>query len=221
MARHKSRGSSLPAPGEDVQLRIEGDADHRTLESRVIQSDDRRGAMVVRSPAWEGESVTAAIGTRMAMLWSTPGGEHIMVAGLVAIAEDRIPVWVVRAESPPQMAQRRNYVRVDTLSRITIIAAGLEVHATSLDLSEGGMRISVKLSDRLSEGQVVSLGVDMGGSTMPVLAQVMRTWERTNPPRVDVGLKFIELSPQETDQIRERVFVLLREHRRGHGNMDE
>ena len=224
MARQKSDHSTkaaLPDPGVDIQLRIEGDPDHRTLQSRVVQSDNRRGALVVWSPAWEGQSMTAAVGTRMAMLWSTGAGEHIMVAGLVAIAEDRIPVWVVRAESPPQMAQRRNYVRVDMLSRITLNVAGADIQATSLDLSEGGMRVSVKPNNRISEGQSVSVTLDMGDkNTMAVRAEVMRTWDRTGPPRIDAGLQFKDLSKQETDAIRERVFVLLRQQRRREGNTE-
>jgi c-di-GMP-binding flagellar brake protein YcgR len=214
VARVKSVEATLPEPGSDIQLRLEGDPQHRTLSSKVAQADDRRGAMVVRSPAWEGHSVTVPPGTRMAMLWSTPGGEHIMVAQLVAVAGETIPLWVVRAEGPPQKAQRRNFVRVEMLTRIPLIVNGVEVQATSLDLSEGGLRVSVKLSDRVTQGQPIYVILQIGETELQLEADVMRTWERTNPPRLDVGLKFTNLTPQQRDLIREHVFSLLRKQRR-------
>ncbi len=212
----RKAGSALPEPGTDVRLRLEGDPAHRTLEARVLQSDTRRHALVIRSPSWQGNTVAAPIGTRVAIAWWVREGEHVAVARIVSVAGETIPKWVLRAEGPAHVAQNRDFVRVDMVGRITLDAIGMVADATMLDLSEGGMRCTVKPHQRLNKGQTVETTLSLGNEQVPVKAEIMRATDRHDPPRIELGLRFVDMSERSNDAIRRYVFEVLREQRRHH-----
>jgi c-di-GMP-binding flagellar brake protein YcgR len=212
----RKTGNVLPEANEVVRLRLEADPERRTLETRVVQADRRRGGLVVRAPMWQHDTVQAAPGRRVAVAWWERNGEHVLVARIARVFDDRtIPLWALKAEGPAQVVQRRQFVRVPAIGHITLDVAGRLVEGAMIDLSENGMRVSVKRQHRLEVGQSFTTKVPLGEfGELPVRGQVRRTTDRASPPRVELGVEFVNLPDHDRDLIRKHLFALMREQRR-------
>lgn len=205
---------ALPSAGDYVLLRVEHDPDRLSLEARVEQVDLRRRVLVVRSPSYDGETVSVTPGRRVAITWQDRMGDFLLVLVVVALHEGAVPRWVLRATGPAQYAQRRSFVRVEMVGHTELHVGTQVVRAALLDMSEGGFRCAVGLHERLQQGQIVTGQLDLGKQRhLAFMAEVMRTVDRHNPSRVEAGLRFIDMTEQDTEDIRHYLFEVMREQR--------
>lgn len=216
MALHLRKAEkALPDVGSDIRMRLDGDPDKRTLETRVEQVDAKRRVLVIRSPSYNGETVHVTPGRKVAITWMDRLGDFLLVLVVVAVQEGRVPRWVLRAVGPAQYAQRRSFVRVEMVGRLELNIGTQVVRAALLDMSEGGFRCAVGVHERLETGQMVTGRLKVGkGREIPFLAEVMRTVDRHSPSRVEAGLRFVDMAEQDTEEIRHYLFEVMREQRR-------
>jgi hypothetical protein len=96
------------------------------------------------------------------------------------------------------LRERRRYFRYPTCSQVTIFRPNMpEVHCRSVDISEGGMRVSTIVSLNTEEDVQVQFTIPDHQETF--LAKSKICWLTTG----DVGVRFVSLSQERKSELQE------------------
>ena len=82
-----------------------------------------------------------AVGERMDVVWRGPDDLLSLPAELVAVESGADPVWHLRPLGPAIRGQRRASVRAPMLTPVLFEGSAGPVPGTTLDVSEGGLRV--------------------------------------------------------------------------------
>jgi hypothetical protein len=123
--------------------------------------------------------------------WGTPRGWYSLPCSFEGMAVGKLDTWLMRAAGPVNILQRRGYVRVEIALSVVIVddtppefAEGEEIPeilpdppeigALTLDIGEGGARISVPASFGLTVSQRVRLRLASEELELDAAGQVVR-----------------------------------------------
>lgn len=81
---------------------------------------------------------------RLFVTWTVATGRREFPARLLRSETSPVPMWYVAPTGPTVAIQRRRFARVQTSGAFEIVLAGEPLPATLLDLSEGGLRCTVR-----------------------------------------------------------------------------
>ncbi|GAA0897789.1 hypothetical protein GCM10009557_72780 [Virgisporangium ochraceum] len=138
------------------------------------------------------ESATAQVGS----VTSEQNSSVDLLATSVTAAIGRIETMVDLTEQ----LERRGLPRAAMTGPIRLTFGGRDYTGQLVDLSESGLRCSVPADAPMREGDAIDAHVPLGGDrTVTVRAEVMHY--RADGLSVDVGLRFVDLSPALLDEI--------------------
>jgi hypothetical protein len=147
--------------------------------------------------------------------WGTPRGWYALPCAFDGMASGRLDTWLMRAAGPVKVLQRRGYVRVGISLPVTLVqeppedgdvpppvapAARTpeEIAALTLDIGEGGARVSVSNRVGLAPEQRVRLRLVSDDLELTAAGSVVRVQEGTTS-RDEVALCFDQPVPGATD----------------------
>lgn len=111
--------------------------------------------------------------------------------------------------------QRRDYVRAPLVAPVLVEMQGTTHDAGALDLSEGGLRCALETAGvghstgGLSEGDLVEVTVRLPDGAVTAHAEVVRL-APDGMHRLELALRFHQLTEAQADAIRGQVFAELR-----------
>jgi hypothetical protein len=160
-----------------------------------------------------------AVGERMDVVWRGRGDLLSLPTELVAVESGADPVWHLRPLGPAIRGQRRASVRAPLLTPVLFEGSAGAVPGTTLDVSEGGLRVLLDARARDEPaakppdgapvpGSVVSLVLTLEGGDLPCRAEVLRRTRRDD--RWELNLRFVGMHENTQDFIRRHVFERLR-----------
>lgn len=160
-----------------------------------------------------------AVGERMDVVWRGPADLLSLPAELVAVESGADPVWHLRPVGPAIRGQRRASVRAPLLTPVLFEGSAGPVPGTTLDVSEGGLRVllDARAGDDLTAGppdgapvpgSVVPLVLTLGDVDLPCRTEVLRRTRRED--RWELTLRFVGMHENTQDFIRRHVFERLR-----------
>lgn len=174
------------------------------LPSRVDGSGD--GELLLAAPGYVGDLDPVGPGTPITVRWAGPRGLNVLPGEIVAVERVGARRWRVRPAGPPEVDQRRRYVRAPVTAQIALVPGvegpGLLVECELLDLSEGGVRARVGThrgrSPRPGAPVRVHLALDEGPAVLP--ATVLRVepvpaGRDGSPPAHDFVVEFDQPVP--------------------------
>lgn len=131
------------------------------------------------------------------------------------VSEDGdVPTWTVRAVAPPEVVQRRRYVRAAWDQDINCVIPVLGVQSGRiLDISEGGVRCALPETAREPGNPYFQVEFEMGGTPLKLDVEVA-WWGAPRDGSVTVGLSFIVEDQSLSDRLRAHTFALQLEERR-------
>ena len=150
-----------------------------------------------------GPPPTVELGTPLALLWTSPAGQHVLPSRLVDRPRTRVPLWRLEPEGDVVVVQRREFVRVpDTLE--VELHRGDDLWLGRLaDLSEGGARCAVPTARDLHEGDELELHLRVDDEELHVPAVVLAVTVG-EAGRASARLRF-DAPRREADLLRRRV----------------
>lgn len=169
-----------------------------TMEVRVLRTspDDALMAMVTnqRRVSMPDE------GAEMSVRWGDGRGLHERP---VTLSARRSGLLHVSPAGPVSSTQRRQFFRAPVVIDLTIAAGDQRLEAVSTDLSEGGMRVTVKGVVHLPDEVTAAISLD--GDRYELPSTVIRTVPLGG--RAEVGLEFNDLPTPAANLIRRQVFT--------------
>lgn len=165
-----------------------------------------------------------ADGERIDVIWKASGVSRCLPAVLAGIDLGEPPHWRLRPAGVVQRGQRREAVRAPIRVPIALGTGASDARATSLDLSEGGLRCVLDRQPRpapgahvapqsaFRAGDVVPVSVMLPDLTITCLSEITRLHPRDDA-RTEMSLRFIGLAENLEDELRRRVFARLRDLR--------
>jgi hypothetical protein len=182
----------------------------------VEQADTDR--LVVSGPV-DGQlrPIAAPIGERVDLVWRGPSGLRCLPAELLEVEPGERPRWRLTPAGVVQRGQRRDAVRAPMTAPVTVGSEPEAVRGTAVDVSEGGVRCVLErqpgpgtmVDMAPTVGDVIRVAVELPELTIRCLAEVTRRFPRDDD-RIELSLRFIGLSEQQQDGIRQQVFARLR-----------
>ncbi|WP_374455318.1 flagellar brake protein [Nocardioides sp.] len=159
----------------------------------------------------EGTRVPMPVGERFEMVWRGRDEVRSVPVEIMAIVRGENPLWQVRAVGPATTGQRRRAVRARMGRTVQVSVEDVELAGTTLDVSEGGMRVvlghDVVAPPRA--GTVVDVQLELSRGEVACAAEVIRHFHREDG-RPDLSFRFIDLPSRTEDLIRGEVFEELR-----------
>jgi hypothetical protein len=145
------------------------------------------------------------LGTPISFRWNAPRGRYTVQARLRSTARPQgqaLHLWNLKAEGPPTLEQRRQYVRAGGGEGVVLEprATG-ELTGMVTDISEGGVRCRFRYG-RLLPGEPVEVRVTLGGESLAVDGWVLRTTDEDGS--LDVIVVY-ELGERDADMVRKYV----------------
>lgn len=202
-------------PGVREILDIQADGLDQSLTSTVLSVEGD----TLRTTVGETESrrrVRLEPGTGLQLSWREGRTLLGMAAELVAVHLAGDASWEVRAAGPVTRGQRREAVRADLRLPVTVRAGGEEQPGTTLDVSEGGLRLLLDAAPGAADGTAPSahgdrmqVTLDLDGQPLTGEARLVRRHLRTDE-RWEVSVAFTAATEHQQDSIRRRVFAELR-----------
>ena len=216
-------GEDYPAVGTVLDLlpASRGDA----FMSWLDDVDD--GDLVVSIPYdLARRPVALAVGATIDVVWKAAGALRCLPVVLAGIDLGEPPHWRLRSAGVVKRGQRREAVRAPLRVPVTLGTGASAARATSLDLSEGGLRClldreprpvpgaiaQVSAQSAFRAGEVVPVSAMLPDLTVTCLSEISRLHARDDA-RTELSLRFIGLSEQVQDDLRRRVFARLRDLR--------
>jgi hypothetical protein len=185
----------LPDKGTDVRFVTAGG---ETFETHV-QDVVRDVAVLVAVP--QGHQ-PADPRPPVTLSWFRPDAEYRVPALLCGIDENG---WLeLRPTGELERIQRRRHVRAGLVMEVTLTGGdGRSVAATTLDVSESGMRCRLRASAALPADDLLAVALSFGGESFVVAARVL--WARPGEDGTQVAaLHFTEHA--QADTVRKWVF---------------
>jgi hypothetical protein len=194
-----------------------GEADV-TLVARgitVTASVDESGAsMMVLKPMLGTlpRDATVKKGDVVEVYWVRGDEERMLSAAVSDVETVGGPRWYLSVSGPSERSQRRRTVRARVKLPVRIPWAGGEMVGQTMDLSEAGTLVLVDGWGVPPEpGNPVTIGIDLGGSTVDVRGEIVRQQFRS--VQWLLAVRFTDLPERVQDRLRQRVFQSLREER--------
>ena len=120
--------------------------------------------------------------------------------------------WVLAPTGPAQRSQRRKAVRAVVALPVVMPWAGASMTGTTVDLSEGGLKVLVDGWGLPPEGGTpTTLSLTIQDAVIYLPGEVV--WHAARGPQWLIAVKFHELPERTTDRLRHHVFRVLREER--------
>lgn len=206
--------------GERVEVSISTDAENNSYSSRIEDYDTDE--LIMAMPMREGYPIIPMTGSVVHVTLLTNMCMYRFAAVYIGKKADPIPVWVVSMPREVEKYQRRQFVRVEVMLPVKIRieettedgekVLSAPVPCYSRDISGGGMRIVSK--QKIRRGAV--LQVETG--RLPFLGflntrcEVVRCAKPASAADVYwIGVKFLEISPQEQSRLVRFIFDRQRE----------
>lgn len=195
--------SDWPEVNAHVGVHVREDAP--PLATRVEDLDG--GRLVVAAPLSRLGVATAAVrGVTVELSWTTLHGTATRSAVIDEVRSGNLPLWVLRGAGGVRWAQRRSYVRVPVAAPLILTVDGRRVHATVVDLSEGGMRCTVRGRASMAIGDLVDTSLRVEEGEVPVMARAVRVIP-AGSDLLEIGLQFVDITVANADRIRRTVFA--------------
>lgn len=202
----------------DVNDLVDVTLDSQTEPLAAVISAVGEDTVSLRDPIDRtGRIVMPEIGEGGLLVWG--GGSNLRQAPIAVQETIRHPgpMWLLRITAPAGRCQRRAFVRADVTLPVVVRHPGGDLEVTAVDLSEGGMRCTVRVEPNVTVGDAVTAQFSPG-RPMTVSATVLRLRRGDEDRPTDIGLSFDSLTIAEADDIRRYVFGrLLEQRRRGAG----
>jgi c-di-GMP-binding flagellar brake protein YcgR len=186
--------------------------------------DDRGTALVSFVEATSDEEIVLAVGrTRDGVRVSLPVGERFEIVWrgrdelrslpveIAAIDRGEPPRWRVRPVGPATTGQRRRAVRARMGRAARVDVEDVQMPGTTLDVSEGGMRVVLghDVVAPPKPGVVVDVQLQLSRGEVACAAEVIQHFHREDG-RPALSFRFIDLPSRTEDLIRAEVFEELR-----------
>ena len=188
----------------EIQLPESVGGDEVRVPTRIEDADD--GGLVVAAPSFRGDLHVVAPGLPVRLTWAGPRGQARQDFLLAEVVRRRVPAWELAPCSEVVVEQRRRYARVpargaarlhpvpgdplqheDAAEEVEPSVGGLLV-----DLSEGGMAVSVPVGTWLQLGRLARATFELDGAPVDQAGQVVRSLPSLDPERVEVVVAFGE-----------------------------
>jgi c-di-GMP-binding flagellar brake protein YcgR len=199
----------LPAVNSLVKIQFDG----REYPSRV--EDDTGGELILAAP--QGGTVeTPRENETVTLIWSAgERGRYTAAINLIAVQRAQLSLWTVKLVGPPQIEQRRQFVRARGTERVRleppVPGDGTPrqppirgpVDGRMVDIGEGGMRIAV-VEGELAAGQLARVTMRLGQQQLRLEAVVYETYAE-DAERTMAVMRFQKPTEKEAQQIRQYV----------------
>jgi hypothetical protein len=204
--------SSGGHPGYATATRVRFMRSETALVCLVAASGAKR--VVLTAPVTS--AVEPDVGARAEVSWGADEGLRMLPVELLGVQRARVPLWHFRTLGPVEQVQRRSSVRLALTAPVQVRHSGQIFVGASLDLSEGGLRCIVTGDSDPTAGDTgdLALFLDDDHNPLRIGAMIVRV-RRHDPRQVTLVLQFRDLSDQDQDQIRTRVFLEQRNRRAG------
>ena len=183
-----------------------------TVTAQVEVSDEH---VIAVRPGGEGTAWKATVkpGDPVEVYWIAGYEERTLPARISAVDEDGDDVlWNLTATGPAERSQRRRSVRARVELPVSLPWAGGLLSGSSVDLSEAGMRA---LLDGWGlppdNGTLTELTLTLEDRAMHLRGEILR--QSVSGSRWLLSLRFLDLSENDEDALRRRVFQALRDER--------
>lgn len=150
--------------------------------------------------------VMPAPGSPATLRWAHPRGVNELAVEVLETALRPTPRWRVRPVEDVNHVQRRGHVRAPVLIGVTFHAPDGTTEATTVDLSEGGLRCLLRRRLALTAGEELDVALHLDPSPLRARLQVLRT-HPAHDPFLEVTGRFVGLARGDADRIRKRVFA--------------
>ncbi len=185
--------STWPPTGTPVELRTGA----TTIPSRVVGTDGP--ALMIARPRRQ----TMTVGTPVAVQWEGSTGP-ITRDAVIDLVLPELGGWrLVPLAETPAIPQRRRFTRVTLLTQVQLLGQDVAIPARTLDLSEGG--ISVSVPSRTAEvGDTMTTVLALRGERWSLPSTVLRVDQHGDA--TVLGLAFTEVPLRCAEAIRRAVF---------------
>ncbi len=183
-----------------------------TVTASVDHSDD--AGLVVR-PVGTAAAWRAAVrpGDRVDVYWTHGYEERTLPATVASVEGTPELSWRLRRTGPPARSQRRVAARGRVELPVVLQWPGGTLRGTSVDLSEGGTRVLVHGAGTPPDaGSPIAATLTLEeGLGLDLACEVV--WHDVGGPTWLVAMRFLDVSEEDRDTLRRRVFRALREER--------
>lgn len=202
----------IPASGGDAYMSWIDDVRDEVLVASVPRDLARRPKAL-------------AVGEQIEVIWKTSGALRCLPVVLAEMELGEGPHLCLRPTGAVKRGQRRDAVRAPLRLPVVIGTGASAVNGTTLDVSEGGLRCTLKgprprsgaseqvrPDSALRVGDVVRVSASFPDLAITCLSEITRRELHQDSP-IEISLRFIGLAEHVQDALRRRVFARLRELR--------
>jgi c-di-GMP-binding flagellar brake protein YcgR len=181
-----------------------------TLVSFVEAASDQEVVLTV-ARGRDDLRVSLPIGERFQILWRGDEELRSLPVELVALVRGETPLWRVRPVGPATTGQRRHAVRAQMDRTVQVRVEAGQLTGTTLDVSEGGMRVVFgdDVDAPPKPGVIADVRLQLGRGEVACAAEALQHFHREDRPPA-VSFRFIDLPSKTEDLIRGEVFEELR-----------
>ncbi len=148
-------------------------------------------------------------GHRVEVLWGGPMGGRSLLAEVTEVRSDPELRWTLQITGPAEASQRRQSVRARVELPVVARCGAVLITGEAVDLSEAGARVWFDgWGLQPPAGTPIDATLELGDGTFTAAAEVVRVEPRGQ--RWLISVRFPELTEQEQDRLRRRVFAALR-----------
>lgn len=212
--RRTAVAESLPSVRQRLDVQAAGVDEALTVTVVAVDAGTLH-VTVGRTPT--GRGIRLDPGTRLTFTWADDTALFSLAATVVATRLGEEPRWETRLLGPVRRIQRREAVRVAVRLRVDVNAGGPPRTGTTVDLSEGGMRLVLdgpptdahgEPVRRAGEPMLFTLRFD--DQTVSGGAALSRRHRRTDG-RWEASVEFTEVTERQRERLRALVFAGLRD----------
>jgi hypothetical protein len=199
-----------PEEGTEAAVSIVGR--NIAVDSRVDSVRD--GVLVLRPSVGDFvEQSVVTVSDRVDVTWFSGAGHRALPAQVLSVERGEVVLWRLQVTGPAESSQRRQAVRASLVVPVQVRYGAVEAAGETVDLSEGGTRITLlPVGVPPEAGEAIGLVVDVGGESLTIKAELIR-WQQTRAGNWLLSVRFLQLRESEQDRVRRRVFQALREQR--------
>jgi c-di-GMP-binding flagellar brake protein YcgR len=178
------------------------------IASRVEDTDG--STLVLAAPLDPGDPVPRLLRPAPASVvrvrWTHPRGMSELRCEVRRVDLRPTPQWEVRPLEPADHIQRREAVRVFVLLHLELRLDEGTFRATTVDVSEGGVRCVVPAKDHFAPGERVDMLLHVGGEPIAATAELLRC-RQSNGGSTEVTARFLGMDKRDADRVRKFLFA--------------
>lgn len=201
-------GDTEQWPAVNTLVSLIGSGWEGTASSRVEDlNDDILVVAAPHDPAGEAlEILRPQPGDTVQVRWVHRRGMSERQAEVVAVEMHPRPQWRITASKPPDQIQRREAVRVEVLLELEVRHDGTSYKATTVDVSEGGLRCIIPAFATVEPGSRLELSFEVEGAPIAATAEVVRS-RLTHDDFTQVNARFTRIQTADANRIRKFLFA--------------